>query len=216
MKFAILIYDDVEPIDLGGTAGVLSMARRFEAGIEIVCVAENAGEVRFAGGVRAIADYGYDTCPDFDVLIVTGGPGWIRQAESPATLEFVQRASRRATVASVCTGAMILAAAGLTDGRAVTTRRRSGPGETAPLRLLADRAPAARPREALLVDTGDIVTGGGVTLAIDVTFHLLERFFGTELRERTAALMEYDRALAANARHLEAVREDSAARPGAA
>jgi len=213
MKFAILIYDEVEPIDIGGTAGVLSMARRFEPGIEIVCVAKRAGEVRLAGGVRAIADYGYDTCPDFDILIVTGGPGWVRQTETPATVEFVKRASRRATVVSVCTGAMILAAAGLADGRAVTTRRRSGPDETAPLRLLPDHAPTARPREALLVDTGNIVTGGGVTLAIDVTFHLLERFFGAELRERTATLMEYDRALAANARHLDTVCEDSAARP---
>ena len=216
MKFAILIYDDVEPIDIGGTAGVLSMARRFEDGIEIMCVAEEAGEVRLAGGVRAIADYGYDTCPDFDVLIVTGGPGWVRQTGTPATVEFVKRAGRRATVVSVCTGAMILAAAGLADGRAVTTRRRSGPGETAPLDLLPGHAPAARPREALLVDTGSIVTGGGVTLAIDVTFHLLERFFGTALRDRTAALMEYDRALAANARHLDVVRESPATQPGAA
>ena len=70
--------------------------------------------------------------------------------------------------------------------------------------------------QALLVDTGSIVTGGGVTLAIDVTFHLLERFVGTALRDRTAALMEYDRALAANARHLDVVRESPATQPGAA
>ncbi len=182
------------------------MARRFEPAIEIFCVAKYAGEVMLASGVRSVADYGFDNCPEFDLLIVTGGPGWVEQCSCPATTRFIKGAQEKATVASVCTGAMILAAAGLLDGQAATTRRLSAPGEAAPLSLLNDFAPTAKPETALIVDAGVVITGGGVTLAIDFTFYLLERFFSAELKERTAALMEYDRALAANAEHLAVVR----------
>ena len=205
MKFAILIYEGVEPIDVGATAGVLSMARRFQPDIEMFSVAEKAGEVVLASGVRTIADYDYDTCPDYDVLIVTGGPGWVEQCDNAATLAFIKGAGGKSTIASVCTGGMILAAAGMADGIAVTTRRLAAPGEQAPLQRLGDYAPLAKPVAARVVDSGTVISGGGVTLAIDVMFHLLEKFYGEEVKNKTAELMEYDRALVANSNHLDTI-----------
>ena len=205
MKFAILIYEGVEPIDVGATAGVLSMARRFQSDVEILSVAERAGEVVLASNVRTIADYGYDNCPAFDVLIVTGGPGWKEQCESQQTLNFIRSAQTISTVVSVCTGGMILAAAGLVDELKVTTRRLSAPGEAVPLEMIIDYAPKTKPVAAVLVDSGNIITGGGATLAIDMMFYLLEKFYGKEISQKTAELMEYDRALVANSKFLEII-----------
>jgi len=202
MKFAILIYEGVEPIDVGATSGVLSMARRFQSDIELFCIAERHGEVVLASNVRTIADYSYENCPAFDVLIVTGGPGWVEQCENKQTLDFIRSAKESSTIVSVCTGGMILAASGLADNHKMTTRRLSALGETSPLEMINDYAPKAKPVVAALVDSGNIITGGGVTLAIDVMFYLLEKFYGKEVSDKIAKLMEYDRALEANSKYL--------------
>ncbi|MEO8187272.1 MAG: DJ-1/PfpI family protein, partial [Burkholderiaceae bacterium] len=71
MRFAIFIYEGVEPVDLA-TFGVLSMARRVAPEIEIFTVAPAAGPVTLANGLVVIADHGIDDCPSADVIIVTG------------------------------------------------------------------------------------------------------------------------------------------------
>src|SRR5262245_42399714 len=113
MKYAVLIYDDVEPIDLGAAFGVLSMARRIDPSIEAFAIAKNPGPVTCANGLTALASFGFDGCPPFDVLIVTGGPGWAAVAEDVSAIRFLQSLPAPIKVASLCTGAMILAAAGL-------------------------------------------------------------------------------------------------------
>src|SRR5580692_587076 len=90
VKFGIFIYDDVEPIDLA-TYGVLSMARRIAPEIEICTIAPQAGPVALANGLKVTADFGIDDAPSCDLVIVTGGPGWLAQAESAPTLDFIRR-----------------------------------------------------------------------------------------------------------------------------
>src|SRR5580704_246218 len=109
MQFGIFIYEGVEPIDLA-TFGVLSMARRIAPEIEICTIAPRAGQVALANGLKVIADFGIDNAPVCDLVIVTGGPGWTAQANSPATLQYIRRVYATRRVASVCTGGMILAA----------------------------------------------------------------------------------------------------------
>ena len=65
MRFGIVVYDDVEPIDIGATYGVLSMARRIEPSIEMFLVAARAGSVRLAGGLEMVAHHGFAECPPF-------------------------------------------------------------------------------------------------------------------------------------------------------
>lgn len=201
-RIGIVIYDGVEPIDIGGTAGVVSMARRVLPDISCVMIAERTGPVRLAGDVTVMADADFQSAPPCDVFIVCGGPGWREQAGNPAMLAFL-RSRRRNEVASVCTGALILAAAGTLDGLRATTRRAAVGAETeAPLALISRYAKDAIPQESLVVEDQGVVTSGGVSLAIDGTLYLIGRIYGVPARDEVARVIEYDRAFEANAEAL--------------
>ena len=198
MRFGIFIYDGVEPIDLA-TFGVLSMARRIAPEIEICTIAPRAGPVALANGLKVTADFGIENAPPCDLVIVTGGPGWTAQAAAPATLDYIRRVHASNRVASVCTGGMILAASGILDGGPATTKREVVPPETSPLVVMRANYPQIDVREAMLVDRGaTLVTGGGVSLCIDTTLHLLATMLGQHVAEETARIMEYQRAWRAN------------------
>jgi transcriptional regulator GlxA family with amidase domain len=197
MYFGVLIYPDVEPIDLA-TFGVLSMARRIRPDIDICTIAPHEGVTTLTNGLRVIADYDFKSAPPIDVLIVTGGPGWQRQAESVEMLAFLRRWAKQIPIVSVCTGGMILAASGLLDGKPATTKREVVPPELSPLQKLRDDYPSITAHDASLVDTGTIVTGGGVTLCIDTTLYILQRLLGRDVAAETARILEYQRAWAAN------------------
>jgi transcriptional regulator GlxA family with amidase domain len=197
MRFGIFIYDGVEPIDLA-TFGVLSMARRIAPEIEICTIAPRAGPVALANGLNVSADFGIAEAPACDLVIVTGGPGWPAQAEAEATLDYVRRVHRAGRIASVCTGGMILAASGILNGAAATTKREVVPPEKSPLDVMRADYPAIDVREAMLVDQGGVVTGGGVSLCIDTTLHLIAEMLGEHVADETARIIEYSRARQAN------------------
>jgi len=172
------------------------MARRVLPGVEAPVIARQAGPVRLAGGVTVLADHGIADAPPCDVVIVCGGPGWPAAAADAVVLDYLLGLAPEG-VASVCTGALILAAAGVLDGRIATTRRCAvGQEIAAPLDLLGQRG-AITARTAQVVDCG-VVTGGGVSLAIDATLYLLGRLYGAAAADEVARVIEYDRAYAAN------------------
>jgi transcriptional regulator GlxA family with amidase domain len=198
VKFGIFIYDGVEPIDLA-TFGVLSMARRIAPDIAICTIAPRAGEVALANGLKVTADYGIDGAPACDIVIVTGGPGWMEQAKAPATLDYIRRVHASSRIASVCTGGMILAASGVLDGGPATTKREVVPPETPPISVMRDAYPQIDVREAMLVEgPKGVVTGGGVTLCIDTTLFLIADLLGDHVADETARILEYSRAWRAN------------------
>jgi transcriptional regulator GlxA family with amidase domain len=195
--FGVFIYDGVEPIDLA-TFGVLSMARRIQPDIEICTISPRGGVTALANGLRVIADFDLQTAPRLDVLIVTGGASWPEQVRSPETLAFLRRYAPETLIVSVCTGGLILAASGVLDGKAATTKREVVPPELSPLQRLRDEYPKIQAREASLVDEGSVITGGGVSLCIDTMLHLLRKLFGFEVAAETARIIEYQRAWTAN------------------
>ena len=197
MLFGIFIYDGVEPIDLA-TFGVLSMARRIAPQIRICTIAPTAGLIRLSNGLDVIAQFGMADAPNCDVVIVTGGPGWEGQAANPATLAYIRRVHASSKVASVCTGAMILAASGVLDNTQATTKRAVVSPEISPLVRMRDTYPSIDVREAPIVDAGSVVTGGGVSLCIDTTLHILEKMLGEDVAKDTARILEYQRARQAN------------------
>jgi transcriptional regulator GlxA family with amidase domain len=198
VQFGIFIYDGVEPIDLA-TFGVLSMARRIAPEIAICTIAPHAGPVALANGLKVTADFGIDDAPPCDLVIVTGGPGWTVQAETPATIAYVRRVHAASRIASVCTGGMILAASGILNDGPATTKREVVAPETSPLEVMRNLYPRVDVCEAMLVDrSGRLVTGGGVSLCIDTTLHLLAIMLGERVADETARIMEYQRAWRAN------------------
>ena len=197
MLFGIFIYDGVEPIDLA-TFGVLSMSRRIAPRIRICTIAPKAGIISLSNGLDVIAQFGIDDAPVCDVVIVTGGPGWERQAASEATLDYVRRIHASTQVASVCTGGMILAASGVLDGIAATTKRAVAPPEVSPLLRMRSAYPQIDVQEAPIIDSGAVVTGGGVSLCIDTTLHIIQRMLGDAVASETARIIEYQRARKAN------------------
>lgn len=213
MRFAIFVYEGTEPIDLA-TFGVLSMARCVEPKIEITTVAPKAGLIDLTSGLQIVSRYGIDDFPGADVLIVTGGPGWEVAARNPAVQGFLRRQAAKTVVVSVCTGALILAAAGILDGRTATTKREILKGETSPAELLA-KISGVDVVNASVVDQGTVVTGGGVTLCIDTTLHLLQRYFGETTARDVARILEYARAWKANGEALPAIVPRASARVAA-
>ena len=200
MNFGVFIYDGTEPIDLA-TFGVLSMARRIRPEIEIFTIAPKPGIVTFANQLRVIADYDLSSVPHVDVLIITGGPGWNEQSKNPETLAFIRRWTREALIVSVCTGSLILAASGVLDGKSATTKCEVVPPEIPPIDVLRENYPQIDVRHATLIAHDNIITGGGVSLCIDTTLHVLEKLFGHATAAETARILEYRRAWTANLQH---------------
>ena len=119
------------------------------------------------------------------MLIIPGGPGARERSEKQKNiLEFIQQQKKTsAVIASVCTGAFLLARAGLLDGKRVTTHSQR-------LELFADEFPKVRVENSKIVDEGDIITAGGVASGIDLALHFLERWFGPEERNREARRLD--------------------------
>lgn len=200
MKFGFVVYPGVEPIDLAAV-GVLSMARRIEPALSFSLVAAHVAPVTFANGLRVLPDHGFADAPDFDVLLLPGGPGWMAARQDEALLAYLRRAAPPARLVTLCTGALIAAAAGLLDGRAATTKFEAAPGETPPIDILAREYPVAT-RHALLVDTGRVVSGGGVSLCIDTVLYVLQQALGPQKTAEIARILEYGAARQANAERL--------------
>ena len=136
--------------------------------------------------------------PKFDVLIVPGSPGWVDAARDDSTLKFIRRAIVESVICSICTGAMILGAAGLLDGLTATTKSEVVAPEESPLAVLTNCYPRVKAVTTCYVDNGRIITGGGVTLCIDTMLHLLSRFYNPVLSREVARTLEYSRARSAN------------------
>jgi|SRR5579875_1592631 len=190
-RIAILLYAGFDELDVFGPYEVLRMAAEKQEDVEVLLAAvdSNPGdEVMGSRGAVVRSQSALDR--DWDVVIVPGG-GWVTRtgafAEAergviPAALTNIH--ARGTTVASVCTGAMLLAAAGLTEGRPAITHQ---------VAVEDLRATGAEVVEARVVDDGDIVTAGGVTAGIDLALWLVERLWGGTLADRLAHRLEYTR-----------------------
>jgi transcriptional regulator GlxA family with amidase domain len=197
MKFAFLLYEGVEPIDLAAL-GVISMATRVIPALSYLTVGADTSLQKFSNGLRVAPDFGFDDCPAVDAIIVPGGPGWQQASKDLAIRSFLQRRGGEALLISICTGAMVLAAAGLLDGRAATTKCEVRAPEVSPLSVLAREYPGVDARKALVVDAGSVVTGGGVSLCIDAILHVLATRIGVEEAAEVARIIEYGHAWEAN------------------
>ncbi|WP_298443681.1 DJ-1/PfpI family protein [Ferrimicrobium sp.] len=188
-QIGILLFDDVEELDVVGPWEVLSYwCRSFpEDGWTVSCLSRSGGSVACAKGLTIHAHHSFDDCPPLEVLIHPGGQGTRSQIHDEAHLDWVRE--QRVSVpimASVCTGSLVYAAAGLLGGRPATTH-------WVTLDLLASLDPTIDVRrDERFVDDGDVVTSAGISAGIDMALHLVARLVGIERARQVRRGIQYD------------------------
>ena len=185
----ILVFDGLEELDAVGPWEVLAAWTRQwpDDGWSVTTIAADGGLVRCAKGLVLQAEHSWADAPALDVLIQPGGMGTRTQLADETYLDWI-RARRADTplLASVCTGSLVYAAAGLLKGRPATTHWAS-------LDRLAGLDPSidVRPDDRY-VDDGDVVTAAGVSAGIDMALHLVDRLAGTDRAREVRRYVQYD------------------------
>lgn len=187
---AILIFPEVEVLDFAGPFEVFAVTdelRGYDT-FHTFTVAESPGPVRARNGLMVVPDFTLENCPAPHLLIVPGGFGTRALLRKPALLEWVRaKAGHAELVMSVCTGALVLARAGLLDGLRITTHHEL-------LATLAEMTPRATVDPSRRFhDNGRILTAAGISAGIDCSLHVVGRLLGPAAAERTAGYMEYRR-----------------------
>lgn len=193
LTVGILIFDQVEVLDVAGPFEVFSVTRLNEehrqeesSPFRVFLVSERVGQVLAIGGLRLTPDVTTDNCPDLDLLMVPGGWGTRKEVKNNTLLKWIAvRAAKTRLTASVCTGSSLLGKAGLLNAREATTHWRA-------FDFLREAAPMAHIREDVrftLVEP--IFTSAGVSAGIDLALRIVNHFFGIEIAQATASQMEY-------------------------
>ncbi len=188
MRFGIVLFDGVEELDWVGPWEVLGAWARYfpDDGAEVCTLAPSDAVVTCAKGARVLADHTWEDHPPIDVVVYPGGEGTRRQLGDRDIRRWLRQLAEEAqVVTSVCTGALVLADAGLLDARPATTHWASldhlaGLGSDVDVR-----------REERFVDDGDVVTSAGVSAGIDMALHLVSRFAGEERAREVQKVIEY-------------------------
>jgi transcriptional regulator GlxA family with amidase domain len=185
----MLLFNDVEVLDFAGPFEVFGVATTAggKAAFDVVTVALQPGEVIARNGLRIIPSCTAEDLGDIDILIVPGGFGTRRELQNPAMLDFLRAASGRSELTmSVCTGSLLLSAAGLLEGLAATTHR-AAMDELRALNSGAEILPHAR-----IVDNGALITAAGISAGIDAALYVVSRLLGEVRARATAHYMQYD------------------------
>ena len=176
----LLVFPDLTQLDLTGPYEVLSRA----PGTRVVLVGTRPGPIRSEFGLTLGTDCTLDEAPPLDLLLVPGGVGVNALLSDDPVLDFLaRRGASAAWVTSVCTGSLVLGAAGLLRGYRATTHWLS-------LDLLAELG--ATPVDARVVRDRNRITGGGVTAGLDFALALVAELHGREAAERIQLMIEYD------------------------
>lgn len=193
----ILLFEGVEVLDFAGpyevfsrtrlTPGIESRRSDDSAPFHVFTVAGAPAPVTATGGLRVIPDFGFASSPSIDILVVPGGFGTRALLQDPGLLAWIrQTAAAAQRVTSVCTGALVLASAGLLAGHRATTHWGA-------LDLLASLDPTIRVEtEPRFVDDG-IMTSAGVSAGIDMALAVVEALHGRAVADETARYMDYRR-----------------------
>jgi transcriptional regulator GlxA family with amidase domain len=186
-QIGILVFPDAEELDFVGPWEVFAMAARIVGDLGVSLIAEQAEPVRCAKGMRVLPDHRFADAPALDLVLVPGGQGTRREVENRVLCDWLAKAaSSCAWVTSVCTGSLLLHAAGPGRGRRMTTH-------WAFVDELRRRAPDAEilagPR---YVRDGNLVTAAGVSAGIDMALWLVGQIWSPETARKTQRAIQYD------------------------
>jgi transcriptional regulator GlxA family with amidase domain len=185
----ILLFDDVEVLDFAGPFEVFAICNDIGRGnlFDVKTVSTSPDTVIARWGMRVVPDYAIASAPWPDILVIPGGFGSRAVSKQPTVIDWVLKTSAQAEIVmSVCTGAMILAKAGLLDRLKVTTHHEN-----------LDELIACAPKATVIadvpfVDNGKIITTAGVSAGISGSLHIVQRVYGGDVALMAAKAMEYD------------------------
>lgn len=190
MNIGIYIYPQAEVLDFSGPFEVFATAARVSDTQELIntfLISERGGAVKARAGYQVITEYSLNEHPKLDVLVVVGGVH-NDEMENPNTINWIaEQAKQVSLVTSVCTGAFLLAKAGVITNQQVTTHWQ----DIAELRRLFPNLNVVE--DVRWVDTGDIITSAGISAGIDMSLYIVERLFGKALADKTAKQLAFDR-----------------------
>jgi len=180
MIIGMLIFEDMTHLDFAGPWEVFQRL----PGCEIRIISRSLQPVTARGGLKTVPDTTIDNAPQLDLLFVGGGQGIAAMMEDRKVLEFLRRQARQAKyVTSVCTGALVLGAAGLLKGYRAATHWDS-------MNILP--VFGATPVSERVVTDRNRITGGGVTAGIDFALTIAAQVFGVEVAKSIQLSMEYN------------------------
>ena len=189
LNTAIFIFDDVELLDFAGPFEVFSACDSLfdRAMFNVYTVARDREVLTAKNGLLIKPHFQMDDCPRPDILLVPGGKGSRALLAMPQALDWVRdKAQDAQLVLSVCTGALVLAKAGLLKGLKATTHHLCFDE----LRELGDDIEIHQ--GARFMDNGKVVTSAGVAAGMDMCLHVTARLYGREAAQKTADYIEYD------------------------
>ena len=179
-RIGLLLFPDITQLDMTGPYEVFI---KFP-GATVDLVWKSLAPVTAGGGMQIVPTVTFSDCPQLDLICVPGGTGMNALLNDAETLDFIRRQAKGARyVTSVCTGALVLGAAGLLKGRRAATHWLSR-------NMLA--AFGATPVAERVVVDGNVITGGGVTAGIDFALTVAAQAFGPELAQAIQLGIEYD------------------------
>ncbi|MBP3038490.1 DJ-1/PfpI family protein [Bacillaceae bacterium Marseille-Q3522] len=189
-KVGIFLFDEVEVLDFAGPFEVFSVTTLPDGTkpFQVKTITESGELIHARNGLKVMPDYSFNDAPSFDILIIPGGLG-AREYEikNEAVINWIKE--QRKTVpllASVCTGALLLAKAGLLDHLRATTHWAS-------LDRLAAEFPEVKVvRNVKFVDEETLISSAGISAGINMSFHIVQKLLGKQATLETAKRMEYD------------------------
>jgi transcriptional regulator GlxA family with amidase domain len=188
-RIGIFLFDGAEELDWAGPWEVLAAWSKQwpEDDVEVFTVADTETPITCAKGLRVLADHTFSDAPRIELLLVPGGRGARTLVGDEPTLAWLRELHEQGVlVTSVCTGALVLAAAGLLRNRPAATWWGAFD------ELLAIDSTIEARTEDRFVDDGDIVTGAGVSAGIDMALHLVARLHSLERARDVRRYIQYD------------------------
>lgn len=199
-RLGIYVFKDAEIVDFAAPYGVFSVARRLDPELDVFMIADALRPVQAQAGFTVVPNYSFNDSPDLDAFLIPGGVGTRQETYNKRLHNYIRSLPQSCLITSVCTGSWIYGAMGLLDGVKATNRKEPDRLEASefgkvPIDRLAEIAPVCHISRARVVDSGRIITAGGIASGMEMGFHLLRRAGKDEtFINETARIMEYDKA----------------------
>lgn len=190
-RVGILLFDEVEVLDFAGpfeVFSIVSVPEQMDKPFLVQTVSQYGKMIKARNGLMVQPNFSFENAPDFDILIVPGGYGAEEiEINNETVIQWIKKQKNKVElIASVCTGAFLLAKAGLLNGKRATTHWMDID------RFEREFLDVKVERNCKFIDEGSIITSGGISAGINMSFHIVKRILGKDVVKITAKRMEYE------------------------